>query len=148
MLDGTRGARYTSLDSLLPAGYLNWRQILASKAKKSPTKGTSAATVTRIVARDDTGKRKEPAKKPNTPVKGSAPKKERADRPRRRAMTPLKATGGYFKGAWQELRQVRWPTRKATWSLTLAMLAFTAFFVVVVLLLDALFKYLFQLILG
>lgn len=54
----------------------------------------------------------------------------------------------YFKGAWYELRQVRWPNRRATWSLTGAVLLFTAFFVVVILLLDALFKYIFQLILG
>lgn len=56
--------------------------------------------------------------------------------------------GGYFKGAWFELRQVRWPNRKATWSLTGAVLLFTGFFVVLILLLDVLFKYLFELILG
>ena len=58
------------------------------------------------------------------------------------------AFGGYFKGAWFELRQVRWPNRKATWSLTGAVLAFTGFFVLIILLLDVLFKYLFELILG
>ena len=61
---------------------------------------------------------------------------------------PLIALGRYFKGAWVELRQVRWPTRGATWSLTGAVLLFTAFFVVLVLLLDAGFKYLFEQILG
>lgn len=66
----------------------------------------------------------------------------------RKLSRPAKATGGYFKGAWTELRQVRWPNRRATWSLTLAVLIYTAFFVVVVLLLDALFKYMFELILG
>lgn len=55
--------------------------------------------------------------------------------------------GGYFKGAWFELREVRWPNRKATWSLTLAVLAFVIFFTVLVTLLDALYKYLFELIL-
>ena len=61
---------------------------------------------------------------------------------------PFIAAGRYFKGAWVELRQVRWPTRGATWSLTGAVLLFTAFFVVLVLLLDAGFKYLFEQILG
>ncbi len=61
---------------------------------------------------------------------------------------PLKAMGRYFVGAWQELKQVRWPNRQATWGMTLALLAFTAFFVALILLLDALFKYVFQLILG
>lgn len=59
----------------------------------------------------------------------------------------LRRLGGYFKGAWQELKLVRWPTRRATWSLTGAVLVFSAFFVIVILLLDVLFKYLFELIL-
>lgn len=54
--------------------------------------------------------------------------------------------GHYFKGAWVELRQVRWPTRKATWGLTLAVILFSVFFVVLILLLDAFFKYIFELI--
>lgn len=61
---------------------------------------------------------------------------------------PFRAIGGYFKGAWFELRQVRWPTRSATWGLTVAVLLYSAFFVVVILLLDAAFKYMFELILG
>ena len=52
----------------------------------------------------------------------------------------LRKFGGYFKGAWQEIRQVRWPNRKATWSLTAAVLAFTAFWGLVVLGLDLLFQ--------
>lgn len=59
----------------------------------------------------------------------------------------IKAFGGYFKGAWQELRQVRWPNRKATWGMTLAVLLFTGFFIVLVILLDIAFKELFVLIL-
>ena len=61
---------------------------------------------------------------------------------------PFVAIGQYFKGAWVELRQVHWPTRRATWSLTGAVLLFTAFFIVLILLLDAGFKYLFEQILG
>ncbi|MFZ1301205.1 MAG: preprotein translocase subunit SecE [Candidatus Microsaccharimonas sp.] len=58
----------------------------------------------------------------------------------------LYAIGRYFKGAWVELKQVRWPTRKATWGLTLAVILFSAFFVVLILLLDAFFKFIFELI--
>ena len=57
---------------------------------------------------------------------------------------PLRAMGGYFKGAWQELRAVRWPNRRNTWGLTLAVLGFTAFFIVLILLVDAGFQYFFQ----
>lgn len=56
----------------------------------------------------------------------------------------FKRVADYFKGAWFELRQVRWPTRKATWGLTLAVILFSAFFVTLILLLDAAFKYLFE----
>ena len=61
-------------------------------------------------------------------------------------MAILRPIGGYLKGAWTELRQVRWPDRKATWSLTFAVLMFTLFFAVLIVLLDAGFKYLFDLI--
>lgn len=54
--------------------------------------------------------------------------------------------GGYFKGAWYELRQVRWPNRRATWALTLAVLVFSIFFMLLITLLDALFKWFFELI--
>jgi preprotein translocase SecE subunit len=53
--------------------------------------------------------------------------------------------GRYFKGAWIELKQVRWPTRKATWGLTIAVILFSIFFIVVILLLDAFFKFIFEL---
>ena len=56
----------------------------------------------------------------------------------------LQSIGGYFKGAWEELRQVRWPTRRATWGLTIAVILFSAFFTVLIVLLDLLFKYLFE----
>lgn len=54
--------------------------------------------------------------------------------------------GSYFKGSWVELRQVRWPNRKATWGLTGAVILFTAFFTLLIILLDAGFKSLFNLI--
>lgn len=68
--------------------------------------------------------------------------------PRNPFVKTLFSIGGYFKGAWFELRQVRWPTRRATWGLTLAVLIFSAFFVLLIVLLDYLFKSLFELILS
>ena len=93
--------------------------------------------MTRITASDAAPKTKEKPAQKVQPVEEDAKNKN-----------PLMAFLGYFKGAWFELKQVRWPNRRATWGMTTAVLAFTAFFVVVILLLDALFKYLFQLILG
>ena len=54
--------------------------------------------------------------------------------------------GGYFKGSWVELKQVRWPDRKATWGMTAAVLLFTGFFAILIVLLDAGFNALFNLI--
>lgn len=58
----------------------------------------------------------------------------------------LHSIGAYFKGAWYELRQVRWPNRKATWALTAAVILFSGFFMVLIVLLDTFFKYMFELI--
>ncbi len=54
--------------------------------------------------------------------------------------------GRYFKGSWYELKQVRWPSRGATWGLTLAVLIFSGFFVGLIVLLDLGFSSLFELI--
>ena len=51
---------------------------------------------------------------------------------------------GYFKNSWRELRLVRWPNRRATWSFTFAVLLFSAFFMLVILGLDAGFEFLFK----
>lgn len=56
----------------------------------------------------------------------------------------LKAIGGYFAGSYQELRQVKWPNRRASWSLTFAVLAFTLVLVVFILSLDYGFEQLFK----
>lgn len=54
----------------------------------------------------------------------------------------------YLRDSWREIRQVRWPNRKATWKMVLAVIAYTALFVVVISLLDLFFSWLFNLILG
>lgn len=57
---------------------------------------------------------------------------------------PLRAPFAYIKGAWVELRQVRWPNRRATWSLTFAVIVFSLFFAGVIVALDFAFNYLFK----
>lgn len=57
---------------------------------------------------------------------------------------PFRALRDYFVGAWYELKQVRWTNRKATWALTGAVIAFTIFFVILIMLLDAGFEFLFE----
>ena len=60
---------------------------------------------------------------------------------------PFVAFGRYLRDSWREIRQVRWPNRKATWKMVLAVLVYTAIFIIVISLLDLLFTWLFSLIL-
>ncbi|MFZ2545009.1 MAG: preprotein translocase subunit SecE [Candidatus Saccharimonadales bacterium] len=124
---------------------------MANKSKKSSPEITTAdENVVRITASPSASKKK--TAKTTVAVDVTAPAKPaKVKKPRTRGVRGLglfRAIGGYFKGAWVELRLVRWPNRRATWSLTGAVLIYSAFFVVLVLLLDAAFKYLFELALG
>ena len=109
------------------------------------TKKSEAATVTRIKA-SGSGTKNKSVKTVTKAVVTASNEPKKSKRPS--AFGLFMGVIGYFKGAWFELRQVRWPTRKATWSLTGAVLLFTSFFVILILLLDALFKYVFELIIG
>lgn len=102
--------------------------------------------VTRITASDDSTAAPK-VTKPKAPKAKTAKASVKATSNRKRSFGILGRIGGYFKGAWVELRQVHWPTRQATWGLTGAVLLFSAFFVVFITLLDAGFKYLFEQIL-
>lgn len=106
---------------------------------------STKTTVRRIKATDDTPKK---VKKTDEKVAAKTEKTAKVVKSdKKRSRNPFRALGGYFKGAWQELKMVRWPTRAATWSMTLAVLAFTGIFVIVILLLDAGFNWVFEQIL-
>ena len=108
-----------------------------AKSPKQPE-----AKVTRIKASET-----KPAKKETKQAKANA-KLEAKTRKKSAWLKPFLAIGRYFKGAWIELKQVRWPTRKATWGLTMAVILYSAFFVALVVLLDTGFSNLLELILG
>ena len=57
---------------------------------------------------------------------------------------PFCAIGRYFRDSWREIRQVRWPNRKATWKMVFAVLVYTAFFIIILVLLDMLFQFIFS----
>ena len=59
---------------------------------------------------------------------------------------PFIAFGRYLRDSWREIRQVRWPNRKATWNMVLAVFVYTALFVALISLLDLFFTWLFSLI--
>ncbi len=118
-------------------------------------------TVRRIKATDDKPKKvssSKTAKAPKTTKKTSGTVKTKAQTNKKvvekkqvteksKYKNPFVALIEYFKGAWYELKQVRWPTRSATWSMTIAVLGFTFILATLILLLDAGFNWLFELIL-
>lgn len=118
-------------------------------------KSKADTKVTRIKASDDRSTKATARVKAAKPAEVVSKKTNKPAKVVKTESKPVEARknvfariGGYFKGAWVELKQVRWPTRKATWSLTLAVLLFSAFFVVLILLLDTLFQFVFQQIIA
>ena len=116
---------------------------MAEKSVPTKAPANTTTTVVRISASDDKTKKSKSSSKQIVAAKKPS-KKAQTHANKKRG--PLAAFFGYFKGAWQELKLVRWPTRRATWGLTIAVLLFSAFFVVFILLIDAGFKYLFEVI--
>lgn len=101
--------------------------------------------VTRITAKDDAAvKADKPVKTPSTTKKAV----KTDDGEPKAKKNVFARIGGYFKGAWFELRQVRWPNRKATWALTVAVVLFSLFFVALIVLLDLFFKWVFEMIIA
>ena len=103
--------------------------------------------MTRIKATDSRTSTDKKTTKTKKEVVAATPKQEKAAKKSKRR-NPLKGFFGYFKGAWSELRQVRWPNRRTTWGLTIAVILFTVFFVVLIVLLDYAFQWVFDQILG
>ncbi|MBR5389327.1 preprotein translocase subunit SecE [Candidatus Saccharibacteria bacterium] len=62
-------------------------------------------------------------------------------------LRPFVAFGRYLRDSWRELRQVRWPNRKVTWKMVLAVFVYTALFVTFLVVVDLLFDWLFNIIL-
>ena len=61
---------------------------------------------------------------------------------------PFVAFGHYIRDSFREVRQVRWPDRKATWKLVLSVVIYVVIIAVFIMLLDMLFTYLFNLVYG
>lgn len=61
---------------------------------------------------------------------------------------PFVAIGTYVHDSWLEIRQVRWPNRKATWKMVGAIFVYCVIAIVLVMLLDALFNLIFSKLLG
>lgn len=136
-----------------------------AKSAKGKSKQKSQNRITRITAGDKAAKPKKPsilatakelagrtqAEKSNIKTtRSSGAKTKTASKPKnsKSRRNPLSAITGYFRGAWQEIKQVRWPDRRSTWGMVGALIVFTAALFLVIILLDYGFAWLFKLIMG
>ncbi len=123
----------------------------STKLNTKDTKDTKVNTDSAKLSKTDKNQAKiakAAAKANGRPIKNSA---KRFEKPLKKVFIlarPFVAFGRYLRDSWQELRQVRWPSRKATWKMTLAVLCYCAIFIVFIIILDSFFTFIFNLLLG
>lgn len=126
-------------------------KITRIKAKDTPLSGDEPdePTITRkkVVAKDKKSAKSQLKKQKEAEKKISVGKKSEQKKPFI-LIRPFVYLGRYIRDSWRELRQVRWPNRKMTWKMVLAVLVYTAIFVAFISLLDLFFSWLFNLILS
>lgn len=128
-------------------------KVTKIKASDSPKKEakTDAPTITRkkVVVKDKkTEKAKREKKKAVEKKLTGAEKKQESEKKPFILFRPFVYLGRYIRDSWLELRQVRWPNRKTTWKMVLAVIVYAALFMVIISLLDLFFSWLFELILS
>ncbi len=117
------------------------------KIKAEPTKKAkkSSKTKTKVTTKVTT-KKVEPKKKVAKTTKET--KKEPTQKKTKKRINPIIRFIRYIKASWLELKKVRWPSRKETWQKVLSIIIYGLIFIVLVLVLDNLFDWLFKIILG
>ena len=124
---------------------INVAKVQGQHHPKTQTKPTETKTKAQAKQQAKLAKTKAKAAKAKIKTKSNTPEK-----PLKQVFIlarPFVALGRYLRNSWRELRQVRWPNRKATWKMTLAVLVYCAIFIVFIMLLDALFTFIFDLLL-
>lgn len=122
------------------------------------------ANVTRIKAKDEKPSENKGDKEPKAKIekvekaeksvakvdKKALKTAKKADKTAGKTKKPRKifAPFRYIRDSWRELRQVRWPDRKTTWKMTFTVIIYVIIFGTIVMLLDAFFTFIFNLILG
>ncbi len=117
--------------------------------KKSPASSAKITKITAKVETKSTQAKVSPVKSSKTVTKLTAKpaKSQKATSLLAKVLKPLVLLLRYFKNSWLELKKVQWPTRKAAWAMVFAVVAYALFFLVLVLLLDNFFSYIFKLML-
>ena len=125
-------------------------RIKASDGPKKEEKlDAPAITRKKVVVKDKKSEKakREKQKAAEKKVTGNAKKATNEKKPFI-LIRPFVYLGRYIRDSWGELRQVRWPNRKTTWKMVLAVIVYAALFMVIISLLDLFFSWLFGLILG
>lgn len=118
--------------------------------EEAATSGTESDVKNKISAADNKDK-KQAAQKTRAKEKAEEKKLREKEQPSKKVFIlfrPFVALGRYLRDAWKEIRQVHWPSRKATWKMVLAVLVYTGIFMLFITLLDLLFRWVFGMILG
>ena len=134
-------------------------RIKASDGPREEESKTPTITRKKVVVSDKkTAKKKREAqkvaeKKLSTSVKstikdGKSTKSAKSGKKPFILFRPFVALWHYLRDSWKELRQVRWPNRKATWQLVFAVIVYSILFIILISLLDMFFSWLFNLILN
>ncbi len=121
-------------------------KIKASDSSEDKDEKQASITRKKVVIKDK--KQVKANRKATKKVEKEAKKAERAKSNKKVFILfrPFVAFGRYIRDSWREIRQVRWPNRKATWKMVLAVIIYTALFVALISLLDLFFTWLFSLI--
>ena len=127
------------------------------KDKAEKSKAAEAEVVTRKVsvkAKNSENKKLAKTKKANAAKAEKAKKVAAKEKKARKIptilkpfwflLTPFCAFGRYVKESIAEIRQVRWPSRKDTWKMTLSVIGYVILIAVFIMLLDALLTKLFN----
>lgn len=122
-------------------------RITAGDKAAKPKKPSILATAKELAGRTQAEKSSTKTARPSGAKTKTASKTSKSKNSKSRR-NPLSAITGYFRGAWQEIKQVRWPDRRSTWGMVGALIVFTAALFLVIILLDYGFAWLFKLIMG
>ena len=120
-------------------------KIKASDGPRGEEKSEPAITRKKVVVKD---KKTEKAKRIQKKKAEALTLEKEAGKKPFILFRPFVALFRYLRDSWRELRQVRWPDNKSTWKMLLAVIVYTALFVILITLLDWLFSWLFSTILG
>lgn len=124
------------------------KAVTKTASAKKPVKMAKVASKSPKIAKKQAKQAKKQTKK-DQKVKKPMPKWLRIITwPFRTLAIPFIALSRYIHDSWVEIRQVRWPNRKSTWKSVLAVLIYAALIIAFITLLDALFTFIFNKLLG